>query len=152
MFSRLLLFGEIDAVYYKNLARLIIKLCRHIVASTIEGAISFETSANLCHTTRRHIPRDSNRHWHRPENTKYQIAPQLQIFFCWGGVIITLILLLLLGNLFVHRQHHKNQLHYSVMSQFSCILLDVNIFHLSWLRLVAMPLRERSDPRLCRLR
>ena len=83
MSSRLLLFGEIVAVYSKNRTRLIIKLCGHNVASTIEGAVSSETSVNLCHTTRRHIPRDSNRHWHRAENIKFQIAPQLQKFF-WG--------------------------------------------------------------------
>jgi hypothetical protein len=54
-------------------------------------------------------------------------------------------LLLLLGNLFVHYQHRKNQLHYSVVSQFGCVLLEVNtcISHVSWLRLVTMPLRDR---------
>ena len=152
MSSRLLLFGEIVPVYRKNRARLIIKLCRHNVASTIEGLISSETSVNLRHTTRRHIPRDSNRHWHRTENLKSQTAPQLQSFFFGGGgagdnhsnssPII--------GE-FVRRQHKKNQLHSSVMCQFSCILFDVNIFHVSWLRLVAMSLRERSDPRPSRL-
>jgi len=62
--------------------------------------------------------------------------------------IITLTLLLLLGNLFVHNQHHKKQLHFCVTSQFSWIPLEVNIFHVSWLRLVTMPfVKDRTlDP------
>jgi hypothetical protein len=85
------------------------------VTSTIEGAISSET-------TRRHIPRDGNRHWHRTENIKSQIAPQLQIFFLGGGDgggNIHCNSPPVIGEFVCSSPTSQKRLHYCVMSQFS---------------------------------
>lgn len=152
MSSRLLLFGEIVSVYCKNRARLIIKLCGHNVGLDDWGSNILRNVGKIMpyYTASRSKEWQSSvaSHW---EHQISYCASITKFFLEGGGWIITPTLLLLLGNLFVHRQHHKNQLHYSVMSQFSCILFEVNIFNVSWLRLVTMPLRARSDPRPSRL-